>query len=100
LDDFERLARDVDELIGQARNLGTMARLVGPSNAYRLLDDLESLIVPLYRLIIATGEAVDYNEPATLVRSDDLVEAAKALMLQRDSLIMHLRDPIALGIDR
>lgn len=100
LTDFERVTYDVDELIGQARKLGTMARFVGPPDAVNLLDDLERVMAPLYELIVETGQAVDYNEPATLARSDDLVEAAEALMRQRDSIIAHLRDPAGLGIDR
>jgi hypothetical protein len=49
--DLDVLAERVDELIGQARRQGTMARLVGSSTTFPMIKRVEEVLAPLYHAI-------------------------------------------------
>ncbi len=80
--DMRAVADRIDDLIGQLRRQGTVARIVGPRSAFSLIATLERQIAPIYRLVAEAGRLGDGSA---------LVEPAQRLMETRDALIDHLR---------
>lgn len=76
------VADQMDDLIGQVRRQGTVARIVGPRSTYGLIATLEGQIAPIYRLVSEAGRLGD---------GAALVEPARQLMKTRDAFIDHLR---------
>ncbi|MFC9156377.1 hypothetical protein ACFTT0_15515 [Streptomyces bauhiniae] len=80
--DLPGVADRIDDLIGQVRRQGTVARIVGPRSAFSLITALEGQVAPLYRLVSEVGRSGD---------GAALVEPARQLMRTRDAFIDHLR---------
>ncbi|MFD6970057.1 hypothetical protein [Streptomyces sp. NPDC059979] len=80
--DTQAVADRINDLIGQVRRQGTIARIVGPRNTFSLITTLEGQIAPIYRLVAEVGRSG--NGAA-------LVEPARQLMKTRDAFIDHLR---------
>ncbi|MEV7381868.1 hypothetical protein [Streptomyces lydicus] len=80
--DMQGVADRIDDLIGQVRRQGTVARIVGPRSTFSLITALEGQIAPIYRLVAEVGRSS--NGAA-------LVEPARQLMKTRDAFIDHLR---------
>ncbi|MEU6816626.1 hypothetical protein [Streptomyces sp. NPDC046860] len=80
--DMQGVADRLDELIGQVRRQGTVARLVGPRSGFGLITTLEGQVAPIYRLVSEVGRSGD---------GAALVEPARQLMKTRDAFIDHLR---------
>lgn len=80
--DMQAVADRIDDLVGQVRRQGTVARIVGPRSAFTLITSLEGQIAPVYRLV---AEAARSGNGAALV------EPARRLMKTRDAFVDHLR---------
>ncbi|MFE6911173.1 hypothetical protein [Streptomyces erythrochromogenes] len=80
--DMKAVADRVDDLIGQARRQGTVARIVGPHSTLGLITSLEGQIAPIYRLVAEAGR---------LGNGAALIEPARQLMKTRDAFVDHLR---------
>ncbi|MGW3340701.1 hypothetical protein ACWDCL_24865 [Streptomyces sp. NPDC001009] len=80
--DMQGVADRIDDLIGQVRRQGTVARIVGPRSTFNLITTLEGQIAPIYRLVAEVGRSGN---------GVDLVEPARQLMKTRDAFIDLLR---------
>jgi hypothetical protein len=80
--DLHGVANVIDDLIGEVRRQGTVARLVGPRSCFDLITTLERQLATIYRLIVEVGRSGEGTA---------LVEPARQLMKTRDAFIDHLR---------
>jgi hypothetical protein len=82
--DAAALIETINELVGQVRRQGAIARLVAPRSAVQLVIDVESELAPLQPSLL-TALGAGGIEPALLV------EAAKRLLTLRDALVDKVR---------